>query len=233
MTPVYTVHNKADRTSRYPIFARKMRHLFAVCCALANFKNLLFIQLCTRMLFAKGDALRMMPHPMTISDLPIFGANRQIMCRTARKALRLCAATIAIPFRGSFLLDHICRIVGVRAKEQMIGIAAQSNVAFVAHQQAIGDRPVSQFISIAMRAVRMFIDRELTVSPSIVYCSSPQPTGISLLNSRPKNVRGVFGDILTGHRKASLSDVLVGGVSSTTRPFYCLNYYTRIARLAQ
>lgn len=85
-----------------------------------------------------GDEIRRKDRP------PVVHTTRGCF-RMSDAAVSFTASDLVWWVRGSFLPvlgDHICRVIGSGAEEQVIWTHARSNIAGMADLQAIGDRPV-------------------------------------------------------------------------------------------
>ena len=84
-----------------------------------------------------------------------------------------------IPQLRACLRDHIRKVIGVRAEEQMRRIHTRRIVARMTGEQPIGDWAEMQFPRNTVRLARTAIHAEMPVAPFVVTARSPYPTSRS------------------------------------------------------
>jgi hypothetical protein len=100
----------------------------------------------------------------------------------SEKARRSSAAT---------LLGHIEGVLVVSPQEQVLRVHAWGVVAAVAYLKAFGDRSHQELVGEPMGSSGPVLDAQLTITTGLEAGTSPEPTGLGLLDLLPEAFNGV------------------------------------------
>lgn len=108
-----------------------------------------------------------------------------------------------LPLGLSVLVIAILRIVGTRAQKQVVRTNTGRNVAMMTDRKIIRDRPIRQFIRIAMRSYcAAFVSLSEKPMPKASFAACPNPAISSFINLCPESNGDVFAvsNVRTGFR---------------------------------
>lgn len=146
--------------------------------------------------------LRNLRSPNSRSTLYQLRACFAVMIRASVKALRICAAVILVTYHGAPTADHISRIFGIGAKQEVIGICASSIIAKMTDDQAIGKRTIRNEEGDSV-SVKLFLEELHASVPSLITMSRPHPA-----SGQPfAHYRTIFIDVLPKIPQLAFSEV--------------------------
>lgn len=188
MAPNLSSDNSQHRTLSYMIFFCQLATWNAFSMFSPNIYHIIIFQFCILMLFAAPQLLRILSSPAFVPIASFLWMGMHAAPQSARKSFWMHAGRVFIASKPTTLFNHILHIVFWCAEKEMIGIAAQRIIAFVAHIKFAGLYPVANKICNAVRSVIAFaFESKGPVAPGHNR-ALPFPTFMvfSYTNSSPK-----------------------------------------------
>lgn len=207
MFPYFTSDNQANGTLAYLIFASQCLLRYVTCCVAETYGLYQFISQTGVLVCRTAWAcLRMQTSSVSVTTCYTLRMRSGTMAVSTSYTPGMFPLTVAITYRRTAFLDHICHVIGWCAEKEMIGIDTAPHVAGMADVYTIGDRTVGYFPSYSMSKLTSALQLEKPIASLGVAASRPQPTIAALIDFGPEPFY-VFWGKLEGHRKASLSGV--------------------------
>ncbi len=161
---------------------------------------------------------RMFAHAIGVAVCQSGGINVRPMLFAALDSLGVSMRAISITRSLSTLRHHICSVISLCSKKQMLRPNAGRVIAMVADPQSLGDGVVVKFPREAVGVVREASLLDHAIATTGASCC-PNPTVGSLLNVRPE-VTNMVRDILGTHGKPPIQVCRAGpGLLQQVRGF--------------